>query len=204
MQGRGVEVDHSTINRWVLKYAPELDKRIRPHLKPANDSWRVDETYVKVKGKWKYLYRAVDSQGNTLDFLLRAKRNAKATERFLRKTLNATHTQIPRVINVDKNAAYPAAVDDLKADEQLPETAQIRQVKYLNNRVEQDHRFIKRLIKPGMGFGSFNTARRTLRGMEAMNMIRTRASSRHLQRQCASTDIIRVSNFRSCPIRNRD
>ena len=182
MQERGVEVDHSTINRWVLKYAPELDKRIRPHLKPANDSWRVDETYVKVKGKWKYLYRAVDSQGNTLDFLLRAKRNAKATERFLRKTLNATHTQIPRVINVDKNAAYPAAVDDLKADEQLPETAQIRQVKYLNNRVEQDHRFIKRLIKPGMGFGSFNTARRTLRGMEAMNMIRTRASSRHGQR----------------------
>jgi len=172
MQERGVEVDHSTINRWVLKYAPELDKRIRPHLRSTNDSWRVDETYIKVKGQWKYLYRAVDSEGNTLDFLLRAKRDATAAERFLRKTLNASHTQSPRVINVDKNAAYPPAVDHLKADEQLPQTTQLRQVKYLNNRVEQDHRFIKRLTKPGMGFGSFNTARRTIRGLEAMNMKR--------------------------------
>ncbi len=105
------------------------------------------------------MYRAVDSQGNTLDFLLRAKRDATAAKRFLRKTLNASHTQFPRVINVDQNAAYPPAVEDLKADEQLPETTQLRQVKYLNNRVEQDHRFIKRLTKPGMGFGSFNTAR---------------------------------------------
>lgn len=172
MQERGIKVDHSTLNRWVLKYAPELDKRIRPHLKQTNDSWRVDETYIKVKGQWKYLYRAVDSDGNTLDFLLSAKRDASAAERFLRKTLNASHTQTPRVINVDKNAAYPPAVDDLKADEQLPETTELRQVKYLNNRVEQDHRFIKRLTKPGMGFGSFNTARRTLRGIEAMNMVR--------------------------------
>ena len=114
----------------------------------------------------------MDSEGNTLDFLLRAKRNATAAERFLRKTLNASHTQSPRVINVDKNAAYPAAVDDLKAKERLSETTELRQVKYLNNRVEQDHRFIKRLTLPGMGFGSFNTARRTLRGFEAMNMIR--------------------------------
>ncbi len=172
MQERGVEVDHSTINRWVLKYAPELDKRIRPYLHSTNDSWRVDETYIKVKGRWKYLYRSVDSQGNTLDFLLSAKRDAKAAERFLRKTLKAAHTQEPRVINVDKNAAYPPAVEQLQADEQLPKTTQLRQVKYLNNRVEQDHRFIKRLTKPGMGFGSFNTARRTLRGFEAMNMIR--------------------------------
>lgn len=172
MQERGVEVDHSTINRWVLKYAPELEKRIRPHLRSTNDSWRVDETYIKVKGRWKYLYRAVDSLGNTLDFLLSAKRDAAAAERFLRKMLNAPHTQVPRVINVDKNAAYPPAINQLTADEQLPETTELRQVKYLNNRVEQDHRFIKRLTKPGMGFGSFNTARRTLRGMEAMNMIR--------------------------------
>ena len=172
MAERGIEVDHSTINRWVLKYAPELDKRIRPHLKQTNDSWRVDETYIKVKGRWKYLYRAVDSLGNTLDFLLCAKRDASAAERFLRKTLNASHTQSPRVINVDKNAAYPAAVDDLKTEEQLFETTELRQVKYLNNRVEQDHRFIKRLTKPGMGFGSFHTARRTIKGFEAMNMIR--------------------------------
>ena len=95
-----------------------------------------------------------------------------SAERFLCKTLRASHTQMPRVINVDENAAYPPAVDELKADEQLPEATELRQVKYLNNIVEQDHRFIKRLAKPGMGFGSFNTARRTLRGFEAMNMIR--------------------------------
>ena len=173
MAERGIEVDHSTINRWVLKYAPELDKRICRPLLRTNDSWRVDETYIKaecrrgnlplpnllVKGQWKYLYRAVDSQGNTLDFLLSAKRNATAAERFLRKTLNAPHTQFPRVINVDKNAAYIPAVDDLKADEQLSETTELRQVKYLNNRVEQEHRFIKRLTKSGMGFGSFNSDR---------------------------------------------
>lgn len=86
MQERGIEVDHSTINRWVLKYAPELDKRIRRHLRPTNDSWRVDETYIKIKGVWKYLYRAVDSQGNTLDFMLSAKRDAKSCLLFLEVT----------------------------------------------------------------------------------------------------------------------
>ncbi len=172
MLERGVEVDHSTLNRWVLKYAPQLDKRIRPHLRLTNDSWRVDETYIKVKGVWKYLYRAVDSEGNTLDFMLSAKRDAKAAERFFRKTLDAAHTSSPRVINVDKNAAYPPAIDTLKIDEHLPETTQVRQVKYLNNLVEQDHRAIKKLTKVGMGFKSFNTARQTIKGFEAMNMIR--------------------------------
>jgi len=156
----------------VLQYAPQLDKRIRPHLRPTNDSCRVDETYIQVKGEWKYLDRAIDSQGKTLDFLLTAKRDATAAERFLCKTLNATHTQTPRLVNVDKNAAYPPAVEALKDERQLPPGTQLRQVKYLNNRVEPDHRFIKRLTQPGMGFGSFNSARRTLRGFEAMNMIR--------------------------------
>jgi transposase-like protein len=115
----------------------------------------------------------VDWEGNTLDFLLTAKRDAQAAQRFFRKTLGATHTSNPRVINVDKNAAYPKAMDTLKTKKVLPET-QLRQNKYLNNRVElrSTHRFIKRLTKPGMGFQSFNTARRTLRGYEAMNMIR--------------------------------
>ncbi len=99
-------------------------------------------------------------------------RDATAAERFFRKTLKATHSQTPRLINVDKHAAYPSAIAQLKADEQLPQTTQLRQVKYLNNVVEQDHRFIKRLTRPGMGFHSFNTARRTLKGYEAMNMIR--------------------------------
>ena len=169
---RGMHVHHTTVFRWVQEYGPELDKRCRPHLKPTNDSWRVDETYIKVKGKDKYLYRAVDSDGNTLDFLLTAKRDAEAAKRFFRKALNAVHAQEPRIINVDKNAAYPKAIDELKAKEELPKKVELRQNKYLNNIVEQDHRGIKRLVKPGMGFGSFNTARRTLKGYEIMNMVR--------------------------------
>lgn len=172
MAERGVRVDHSTINRWVLQYAPELDKRIRPHLKPTNDSWRVDETYIEIKGEWKYLYRAVDSEGNPLDFLLSAKRDGKTAARFFRKVLKAKHTQTPRVITVDKNAAYPVAMDELKEDQTLKAETELRQIKYLNNMIEQDHRNIKRITKPMMGFQSFNTARRTLRGIEAMNMIR--------------------------------
>lgn len=129
MQERGVEVDHSTLNRWVLKYAPELDKRIRRYLKPTNDLWRVDETYIKVKGAWKYLYRAVDSDGNTLDFLLSAKRDGKAAERFFRKVLKVAHNQLPRAITVDKNAAYPKAIETLKANETLPETTELWQNK---------------------------------------------------------------------------
>ncbi len=178
MAERGIEVDHSTINRWVLNYAPELDKRIRPHLNPTNDSWRVDETYIQVKGKWKYLYRAVDSAGNTLDFMLSAKRDGKAAARFFRKMLKAVHTQPPRAINVDKNAAYPHAVETLQNEETLSQTVELRQNKYLNNMVEQDHRNIKRIVKPMMGFKSFKTARRALSGIEAMNMIRARTSIR--------------------------
>ena len=132
MLERGLDVDHTTVYRWVQAYAPELDKRCRPHLRSTNDSWRVDETYIEVKGEWKYLYRAVDSQGNTLDFILSAKRDARAAERFFRKALKAEHTQEPRVINVDKNAAYPKATDYLKAAQTLPETAELRPVKYLN------------------------------------------------------------------------
>jgi transposase-like protein len=172
MLERGLLVDHTTVYRWVMAYAPELDKRCRPYLKPTNDSWRVDQTYIEVKGKWKYLYRAVDSLGFTLDFMLSAKRDAQAAERFFRKVLKSSHTQEPRVINVDKNVAYPPAIDELKADQSLTKNTELRRVKYLNNIVEQDHRFIKRLVNPRMGFASFNTARRTLRGVEAINMIR--------------------------------
>jgi transposase, IS6 family len=142
------------------------------HLRPTNDSWRVDETYILVKGKQKYLYRAVDSPRNTLDFLLTAKRDAKAAKRFFCKTLKAMPTQIPRVITVDKNPAYSKAIKELKATKKLPEIVKLRQIKYLNNIVEQDHPCIKRLVKPGMGFGSFNTARRTIRGYEILNMMR--------------------------------
>lgn len=108
---RGVKVDHTTIMRWVHQYSPEIEKKIRKHLRPTNDSWRVDETYIKVKGKWKYLYRAVDSDGNTIDFMLSAKQNRKSAKRFLKKALGSKHNQVPRVITVDKNPAYPAAVN---------------------------------------------------------------------------------------------
>ena len=106
MAERGVKVDHTTIMRWVHEYSPKLEKKIRKHLRPTNDSWRVDETYIKVKGEWKYLYRAVDSDGNTIDFMLSAKRNRKAAKRFLKKALSSNHNQIPRVITIDKNPVY--------------------------------------------------------------------------------------------------
>ena len=165
-------VDHTTIFRWVQRYAPELDRRSRPYLKPTNDSYRVDETYIEVKKKWKYLYRAVDSEGNTIDFLLCAKRDSQAAERFFRKALKASHSSAPRVINVDGNAAYPSAFNALQEEGVIPETCTLRSCKYLNNIVEQDHRFIKRRVKPGLGFSFFHTAWRTLRGYEVMNMIR--------------------------------
>jgi transposase, IS6 family len=197
MGERGLSVDHTTIYRWVQRYAPEWEKRCRPHLKTTTDSWRVDETYVKVKGAWMYLYRAVDSHGSTLEFLLSPSRDAEAAKRFFVKALHstagsATHAclveetvaqstivadsptprSVPRVINVDKNAASPKAIADLKAAGILPASVELRQVKYLNNLIEQDHRFIKRLTKPGMGFFSFKTAWQTLQGFETMNMIR--------------------------------
>ena len=172
MLERGLHVDHTTIYRWVQCYAPELEKRCRPHLKATTDSWRVDETYIKIKGVWTYLYRAVDSRGDTLEFLLSETRDAEAAKRFFSKALGASHTVVPRVITVDKNAAYPKALSELKAAGTLQEGCNLRQSKYLNNLVEQDHRYIKRLVKPGMGFFSFQTAWRSLQGYEVMHMIR--------------------------------
>ena len=172
MNERGLSVDHTTIYRWVQAYAPELEKRIRPHLRLTNDSYRVDETYIKVKGAWKYLYRDLDSTGQTIDFMLSAKRDTKAAKRFFRKMPKAPKHQSPRVINVDRNNAYPPAVEELKEEGVLPIASQLRQSKYLNNIIEQDHRFIKRRVNPGLGFFSFNTARRTIGGYEVTNMIR--------------------------------
>jgi transposase, IS6 family len=169
---RGLSVDHTTVFRWVQRYAPELDQRCRPHLRATNDSYRVDETYIKIKKQWYYLYRAVDSSGATLDFMLSATRDADAAERFFRQVLQASHTRTPRVITVDKNVAYPPAFDALQHDGTLSETCLLRQCKYLNNVVEQDHRFVKRRVNPGLGFGAFDTAQRTIQGYEAMHMLR--------------------------------
>jgi transposase, IS6 family len=171
LRERGVWVDHTTVFRWVQCYAPELDRRCRPSLRATNDSYRVDETYIKIKKQWHYLYRAVDSTGATLDFMLSAARNADAAERFFRKVLQASHALTPRVITVDKNAAYPLAFDALQHDGTLPDTCLLRQCKYLNNMVEQDHRFVKRRVNPGLGFGAFATAQRTIQGYEAMHIL---------------------------------
>lgn len=172
MMERGMHVDHTTLYRWVQCFAPELEKRCRPHLHATSDSWRVDETYVKIKGVWMYLYRAVDSQGKTLEFQLSPTRDAQAAKRFLEKAPGAKHTVAPRVITVDNNAAYPKAFRALKVAGTLAASCELRQSKYLNNLIEQDHRFIKRLVKPGMGFFSFEAAWKTLQGYEVLNMMR--------------------------------
>jgi transposase, IS6 family len=141
-------------------------------LKPSSDSWRVDETYIKVKGEWLYQYRAVNSEGQTIEFYFSTKRDTASDQAFFEKALGAPHTAPPRVINVDKNAAYPKTVNTLKTTQQIPSTCELRQVRYLNNLIEQDQRFIKRRTRPSLGFFTFDTAQRTLSGYETMNMIR--------------------------------
>jgi transposase, IS6 family len=169
---RGIEADHVTLWRWVQRYAPELERRLRKRLKATNDSWRVDETYVRVKGQWRYLYRAVDSSGATLDFLLSATQDAEAAKRFLSKALGRQNHPEPRVIHTDGHGAYPPAIAQLKADGVLEETCRHRAGRYLNNLVEQDHRAIKRRVKASQHFRSFWGAWRTLAGYEAVAMIR--------------------------------
>jgi transposase, IS6 family len=172
MEERGLSMAHTTIMRWVHQYSPELDKRLRRHLKRTNDSWRVDETYIKVKGQWMYLYRAVDSEGNTIDFYLSKTRDQKAAKCFFKKALRSFHVSKPRVITVDKNPAYPVAIQQLKDEQKMPEGIQMRQVKYLNNIVEQDHRFIKKRVRSMLGFKTYETATSIVRGMEAMHMMK--------------------------------
>jgi putative transposase len=168
MEERGVEVDHATLNRWVLKYTPELEKVFRKRKKAVGTSWRLDETYVRIKGEWKYLYRAVDKGGQTIDFLLTAHRDKKAALRFLKKATR--HNGVPEKITIDKSGANTAAIESYNEENELD--IEIRQVKYLNNIVEQDHRAIKRLIRSMLGFKSFRSAAITLAGIEIMHMIR--------------------------------
>nr|WP_309101828.1 IS6 family transposase [Fredinandcohnia onubensis] len=172
MEERGICVAHTTIMRWVHQYGPELDKRIRPYSRRTNDSWRMDETYIKVKGQWMYLYRAVDSEGNTIDFYLSKTRDAKSAKRFFKKALASSHVSHPRVITVDKNSAYPVAIQTLKEEKRMPEGIQLRQRKYLNNIVEQDHRFIRKRVRSMLGLKSFRTATLILIGIEAVHMMK--------------------------------
>ena len=169
---RGLEVDHTTIWRWVQRYAPEMEQRLRARGRPTNDSWRVDETYVRVKGKWIYLYRAVDSSGAALDFLLSDQRDAAAAKRFLGQMLRGEKYPMPRVINTDKHAGYPPAIQALKEEGVLPAGCEHRAVKYFNNVIEQDHRAIKRRVKASGHFRAFGSAAATLAGYEAMHALR--------------------------------
>ena len=172
MKERGLAVDHTTVWRWLQRYAPEINKRIRPHLKMSGTSYRVDETYIKVGKLCMYLYRAVDKEGQTIEFLLSAKRDVSAAKRFFKKMMRADHRRLPYSISVDKNAAYPDAFTSSQKEMILPHDCKLRQVKYLNNVIEQDHRFIKKKGRAYLGYRSFNTAERTIQGIEAMNMIR--------------------------------
>ena len=149
-----------------------IEQRCRRELKPTSGSWRVDETYVRVKGKWVYLYRAVDSTGATIDFLLSARRDAVAAKRFFQRALRAPGHPRPRVINVDGNRSYPKVVAELKTAGKLGRRCRCRTCPYLNNIVEQDHRAIKRRVNASQGFRSFQGARRTIQGYEAVHMIR--------------------------------
>ena len=174
MLERGVEVDHTTLFRWVQQYAPEIEKRLRWYYQPRlAESWKVDETYVKVKGVWKYLYRAITKSGKTLDFYLSSTRNAKAAKRFLGKILRRMKEyEKPDTINTDLAPSYGQAIRELKEEGYLGEEVLHRKVKYLNNRIEADHGKLKRLIKPTLGFKSMKTAYATIKGFEVMRMFK--------------------------------
>ena len=172
MAERGVSIDASTIYRWVQEYAPRLEAAHRKRRKPCGTSWRMDETYIKVKGEWVYLYRAVDTVGDTVDFLLTRKRDKKAALRFFRKAIRLNG--MPEKVTIDKSGSNTAALAQLNEEQEKAgqPKIEVRQIKYLNNLVEQDHRGIKRRTKPMLGFQSFKTARRALKGVELCHSIR--------------------------------
>jgi transposase-like protein len=172
MRERGLSVDHSTVFRWVRRYAPEINKRMRPHLKMSGTSYRVDETYIKVGKTCKFPYRAVDKQGKTIEFMLSAKCDVSAAKRFFKKMMRAEHRRLPLSISVDKNAAYPEAFSASQEERIVPPDCKLRRVKYLNNVIEQDHRFVKKKVRASQCFKRFHTAERTLEGIEAVDMMR--------------------------------
>ena len=167
MAERGVSVDHSTVHRWAIKLLPVLEKAFRRRKQPVGKSWRMDETYIRVKGEWRYLYRAVDRDGNTIDFLLRAHRDKTAARRYFEKSI--AQNGVPETVTIDKSGANLAALEAINNERETP--IKIRQSKYLNNLVEQDHRAIKRRARPMLGFKTFRCARILLGGIEIMHMI---------------------------------
>src|SRR6267143_1759183 len=170
MSERGIALAHTTILRSVQRYVPEFEKRWNRYARPVNGSWRCDETYIKVKGRWTYLYRAVDKYGQTVDFLLSERRDVAAAKCFFRKAME--HNGTPRVITLDAYAASHRAVRELKSDGRMSRRVRIRTSKYLNNIVEQDHRRIKQRIVPMLGFKRFDTATITISGIELAEKIK--------------------------------
>jgi putative transposase len=168
MQERGVSVDHATINRWVLKYSSQLEEVFHRRKRLVWRSWRMDETYIRVKGEWRYLYRAVDTHGQTIDFLLTEQRDQEAALRFLKKAIR--RHGVPEKITIDGSAANEAAIQHYNQEHGT--LIEIRQIKYLNNIVEQDHRGVKRVTRPMLGFKSFEAAQATLAGIELMHMLK--------------------------------
>jgi IS6 family transposase len=170
----GLQAHHTTVWRWVQRYGAELEQeqRIRRHLKPTYKSWRVDETYVRVQGRWCYLYRAIDSAGATIDFCFRRCATPMQPKRLFRKALSDQSHPQPRVINTDLAPIYGAAIADIKKEGILRRRRRHRPVQYLNNILEQDHRAIKRRVNAKQGFREYQAARRTIQGYEPMNMIR--------------------------------
>src|SRR5882672_5875007 len=164
MTERGIVLAHTTILRWVQRYVPEFEKRWGRYARDVDGSWRCDETYIKVKGRWIYLYRAVDKHGRTVDFLLSERRDVAAAKGFFCKAIRQNGT--PRVITLDAYAASHRAIRELKSEGIMSRRVRIRTSKYLNNIVEQDHRRIKQRIVPMLGFKRFDTATITISGIE--------------------------------------
>ncbi|MFC1457150.1 IS6 family transposase [Microvirga arabica] len=177
MAERGISVDHATVHRWVIRYSPELLKRFNLRKRNVSRNWHVDETYIKVRGRWNYLYRAIDSNGDTVEFWFSERRNLIAAKRFLRKALKR-HGRPERVV-IDGSQTNREAILSCDATNQLEgrsgrelKPIRIRQSAYLNNRIEQDHRTIKRRVRSMLGFKSTTTARVILSGIEMVHMMR--------------------------------
>ena len=166
---RGAKIDHATLQRWLIKFAPLIDREVRKRKRPIGNSWRMDETYIKVNGKWVYLYRAIDSCGDTIEFLLRKHRDAAAAKAFFRKAFKSN--DIPKKVVIDKSSSNTSALTYFNKNLPKEQKITILQNKYLNNLIEQDHRFIKKRTKPMLGFKSFRSAKITIAGIENIRMI---------------------------------
>ena len=170
MNERGIDLAHTTILRWVQHYSPEFEKRWKRFARSVGGSWRMDETYIRIKGEWMYLYRAVDKAGKTVDFYLSRKRDVNAAKAFLRKAMKGQ--RVPTKITLDAYAASHRAVADLKDTCELPKRVLVRSCKYLNNRIEQDHRRVKQRLRPMLGLKSFRTAAVVIGGIELAEKIK--------------------------------